>query len=63
MLDEIKGCLKEHGETHMQILEQVRYTNGKVKRLYMWLTIIGTATATLLFTNGSELLGFIKLII
>ena len=63
MLDDIKNSLREHGDMHREILEQVKYTNGKVRRLYTWLTIVGTATVTLLFTNGSELIGFIKLVI
>ena len=42
---------------------QVTYTNGKLKRLSLAMTIIGTATATLLFTNGSELTNFLLKII
>ena len=42
---------------------QVTYTNGKLKRLSLAMTIIGTATATLLFTNGSELATFLLKII
>jgi hypothetical protein len=42
---------------------QVSYTNGKVKRLTLVLTIVATATATLLFTNGSELAEFVLRII
>ena len=42
---------------------QVTYTNGKLKRLSLAMTIIGTATATLLFTNGSELSTFLLKII
>jgi hypothetical protein len=43
------------------LTEQVKYTNGRVKRLYMYLTIIGTAVVTLLATNSAEFIGFIKL--
>lgn len=63
MFEDIKQTLEEHTETHQAILTQVKFTNGKVKRITLYLTIIGTATATLLFTNGSQLLNFIKLII
>lgn len=45
------------------ITTKVEYTNGKVRRLYIWLTVIGTSTVTLLFTNGSELLDFILKVI
>ena len=45
------------------LTEQVKYTNGKLKRMTLVLTIIGTATATLIFTNGSELTEFILKII
>lgn len=55
--------LDEHGETHRKILEQVIYTNGKVKKLYFWMTVVGTATLTILFTNGSELADFVFKII
>lgn len=45
------------------LTEQVTYTNGRVRSLYVYLTIIGTATITLLFTNGSELVNFLLKII
>lgn len=38
---------------------QVTKTNGSVKRLYTYLTIVGTATVTLLIVNGSEFTSFI----
>jgi hypothetical protein len=62
-LSRIEEKLDEHGETHRQILEQVLYTNGKVKNITKWLLIIGTATATLLVTKGSDLVDFILKII
>jgi len=62
-LSRIEEKLDEHGETHKQILEQVLYTNGKVKNITKWLLIIGTATGTLLMTKSSELVGFILKII
>lgn len=61
--DRLEEKLDEHAITHQKILDQVTYTNGKVRKLTFFLTIIGTATMTLLFTRGSELVGFIKLII
>jgi hypothetical protein len=63
MFEDIKDTLQTHSETHEQILAQVKFTNGKVRRITLYMTVIGTATATLLFTNGSQLLQFIKLII
>jgi len=45
------------------LLAQTTYTNGKVKRITLWLTIVGTVTLTLLMTNGSELLDFVLKII
>jgi len=62
-LSRIEEKLDEHGETHKQILEQVLYTNGKVKNITKWLLIIGTATGTLLMTKSSELVGFVLKII
>jgi len=41
------------------LTEQVTYTNGRVRRLYTYLTVISTAVVVLLFTSGSELLDFI----
>lgn len=56
---ELKGMF---GGVHDQldaIEKKLDYTNGKVRKLYLWLTVIGTATVTLLFTNGSDLVNFI----
>jgi len=41
------------------LTEQVTYTNGRVRRLYTYLTVVSTAVVVLLFTSGSELLDFI----
>jgi len=41
------------------LTEQVTYTNGRVRRLYTYLTVISTAVVVLLFTSGSELLDFV----
>lgn len=58
-LSRIEEKLDEHGDTHKQILEQVLYTNGKVKNITKWLIIVGTATGTVLVTNSPELVAFI----
>lgn len=63
MFDEIKDTLREHGEIHNQILTQVKYTNGKLKRLTLVLTVVATVTVTLLVTNGSEVLDVLKILI
>lgn len=63
MFQDIKNQLTEHGETHEKILNQVLYTNGKVKNITRWLLIIGSISATLLVTNGSEVLTILKVII
>jgi uncharacterized protein YaaQ len=62
-LSRIEEKLDEHGETHRRILEQVLFTNGKVKSITKWLIIVGTATGTILVTNGSEFVNFILKII
>jgi hypothetical protein len=51
-----------HEKMDEMLLKQ-DYTNGRVRKLYTYLTIVASATVTLLFTNGSELLALIKLII
>lgn len=61
--DEVNMKLDEHAETHEKILNQVLFTNGKLKKVTLWLTIVGTVSLTLLFTNGSELVNFILRII
>lgn len=45
------------------LTEQVKYTNGKLKRMSVILIIVASVTLTLLFTNGSELGMFILKII
>ena len=42
---------------------EVRYTNGRVRKLYVYLTVIGSVTGTLLITSGSEVVDFILKII
>jgi hypothetical protein len=41
-----------------QILGQVTYTNGKVRKMQQILLIVGTTVGVLLVTNGSELIQF-----
>ena len=38
---EIIEKLDEHNDVHKQILDQVLFTNGKVKKLYLVLTALG----------------------
>lgn len=38
---EVLEKLDEHNDVHKQILDQVLYTNGKVKKLYLILTALG----------------------
>ena len=63
MFTEIKNTLVEHAETHKEILDQVKYTNGKLKRVVFILTIVGSVTATLFAMNGSALIDFVLKII
>jgi len=63
MFERIEEKLNEHGDTHAQILTQVVYTNGKVKKLTLYLTVVATVTVTLLITNGSEVLQIFKILI
>jgi vacuolar-type H+-ATPase catalytic subunit A/Vma1 len=46
-----------------QLLTQVTYTNGQVKLHAKVLLVVGSILATLLVTNGSELLTLFKAII
>lgn len=41
------------------LITQTTKTNGRVNKLDRYMLIVGVITATLLFTNGSELVGFI----
>ena len=38
---EVLEKLDEHNDVHKQILDQVLFTNGKVKKLYLVLTALG----------------------
>lgn len=46
-----------------EIITQTKKTNGRVTKLERYLLIVAVATATLLFTNGSELVNFVMNII
>lgn len=50
MFEAIKRTLGEHGDTHVQILTQVKTTNGRVTSLERWMdrTIGGMAVLTFL---------------
>lgn len=52
MFQNIDEKLDAHAETHAKILEQVLYTNGRVRRLYLYLTIVGTAAGTAVMMGG-----------
>lgn len=56
--------LKDYIDKSLEpLITQVTYTNGKMRRLTLVLTIIGTVTATLLISSGSELTEFILKVI
>lgn len=60
MFQNIEEKLDSHAETHAKILEQVMFTNGKVRKLYVYVTIAGTAAGTaILVGGGEELIGFL----
>lgn len=64
MFQEQSHDLKAHMDGLIKPLTaQVTYTNGKLKKVTVMLTVISSVVLTLLFTNGSELVGFLKLII
>lgn len=46
-----------------QILNQTIKTNGRVTKQERYLLIVACVVATLLFTNGSELVGFVMKLI
>lgn len=45
------------------VIAQTTKTNGRVNKLERYLLVVAVVTATLLFTNGSELVGFIMKLI
>lgn len=60
MFHNIDEKLDSHAETHAKILDQVLYTNGRVRRLYVYLTVVGTAAGTaVLMGGGGNVLKFI----
>ena len=63
MFNVIDEKLDEHAKIHAKILEQVTFTNGKVRKLYAYLLVVASVTVTLLVTSGSEVLEVFKIII
>lgn len=70
LLQQIKDSAKFQETQNAEIIKQTTKTNGSVAELKTRmdrtekiLYIVGTIVATLLITNGSELVGMIKLII
>jgi len=60
MFHNIDEKLDSHAITHTKILDQVMYTNGRVKRLYLYLSVVGTAAGTaILMGGGGTVLKFI----
>lgn len=62
MFNVIEEKLDEHAKIHSKILEQVTFTNGKVRKLHAYLLVVASVTLTLLVTNGSQLLEVFKII-
>jgi hypothetical protein len=63
ILESLNRIEKDHGDKLDTLNDKADYTNGKVKRLYLIMSCIGSVVATLLITNGSELVNIIKIII
>lgn len=59
MFARLEEKLDEHSETHGKILEQVIFTNGKVKKLYLIVTAIGAFA----LSNTNLLFDFVKFIV
>lgn len=55
-LQVILDKLEEHNDSHKQILEQVIYTNGKVKKLTLVLTALGA------YVLGVSEIGLVQLL-
>lgn len=60
---EIDHFVKDIKETLERIEIQTTKHNGRLSKVERILLILGTAVGVLLVTNGSQLLGFFKLII
>jgi hypothetical protein len=63
MFDEIKDHLERNDEKSEQILTQVKFTNGKVKKLHLYLSIVGTSVVTLFLQDAQSLIHFITSIL
>lgn len=54
MIEQINEKLDDHAETHQKILTQVTYTNGKLRKLTLVLTVVCTAVATLFLKDPNS---------
>lgn len=63
MLKSVHLKLDEHTVQNTEIITQVKKTNGRVTKLERNLLVVAVVVATLLFTNGSELISFVMQII
>jgi hypothetical protein len=63
MFDEIKDHLERNDVKSEQILAQVKFTNGKVKKLHLYLSIVGTSVVTLFLQDAQSLIHFITSIL
>jgi tetrahydromethanopterin S-methyltransferase subunit G len=43
--------------------DKVEYTNGKVRRLYLIMVVVGSVSGTMLVMSGSELVQFLMAIV
>lgn len=57
---EVMAELKQHRATHEQLLEQVKFTNGKVRKIIIALVAVG---AFVLGTSGESIIALFKLFI
>lgn len=63
MHEQIKEFRNENKTDNNMLARKLDYTNGTVKFHTKVLLVVGTALFVLLATNGSELIGFLKILI
>jgi hypothetical protein len=64
MFKDIRKTQDLHSKQNEEIKSRLDYTNGKVRKLYTWLTIVGAVLLTFIFTANKELATFIlKLVV
>lgn len=63
MFEAIRQTQDLHSKQNTEIINRQDYTNGKLKKVILAMTVLSSVTVTLLFTNGSELLDFVLKII